>query len=168
MVGKCRWLDGLGSLVKFERLYRWDSLLILSVGLRLFRTYFILSKCFFFIMVITARPSMVVCTDQPWRHPTENITICRGSDSLRTLHKHEQNKMVYQPCKQEPKIYNDVKMADTTLANVARFTYLRSTVTSHAKLDVVLQKHMEKVSANFGRLNDRLWRNKLLAEVYLL
>ena len=68
--------------------------------------------------------------------------------------------VLYQSCKLDSQPPSDVKMADTTLANVSRFTYLGSTVTTDAKLDVELQTRMAKASTSFGRLNDRLWRNK--------
>ena len=68
--------------------------------------------------------------------------------------------VLYQPCKLDPQPPIDVKMAETTLGNVSRFTYLGSTVTTDARLDVELQTRMAKASASFGRLNVRLWRNK--------
>ena len=68
--------------------------------------------------------------------------------------------VLHQPSKLNTDPPGEVKIDGHRLENVTRFTYLGSTVSSDAKLEIELQSRMAKASANFGRLNERLWKNK--------
>jgi len=52
--------------------------------------------------------------------------------------------VLYQPSKLDSQPHSYAKMAASTLATISRFTYLGSTVTTDAKLDVELQIHWQR------------------------
>ena len=68
--------------------------------------------------------------------------------------------VLHQPTKLNTDPPVEVMIDGHRLENVRRFTYLGSTVSSDAKLELELQSRMAKASASFGRLNERLWKNK--------
>ena len=51
----------------------------------------------------------------------------------------------------------EIKIQDTTLKNVDSFKYLGSTLSSNARIDAEVALRMNKASASFGRLRERVW-----------
>ena len=49
---------------------------------------------------------------------------------------------------------------DYTLEAVSQFTYLGSTTSNNACLDVELGKRIGKAATNMAKLSDRVWENK--------
>lgn len=69
---------------------------------------------------------------------------------------------LYQPVKiiRPPPVPVDIMINNEPLVQCTDFKYLGSTVSSNAKLDRELSYRIGNASAAFGKLQDRLWRNR--------
>lgn len=72
----------------------------------------------------------------------------------------KKTEVLFQPPPNTDCTPGEVHIDGIKLANVDRFTYLGCTVTKDSKLDAEIQSRMAKASSSFGRLTERLWKNR--------
>ena len=70
--------------------------------------------------------------------------------------------VLYQPASQEEYCLPHITIGETVLKTVHQFTYLRCIITSDAKIDREVDNRPAKLNSAFGRLSNRVWKNKHL------
>ena len=74
----------------------------------------------------------------------------------------KKTEVLHQPAPREEYRLPHITIGETVLKNVHQFTYLGCTITSNAKIDREVDNRLAKSNSAFGRLYDRVWRNKHL------
>ena len=74
----------------------------------------------------------------------------------------KKTEVLHQPAPREVYRLPHITIAETELKTVHQFTYLGCTITSDAKIDREVDNRLAKSNSAFGRLYNRVWKNKHL------
>ena len=75
----------------------------------------------------------------------------------------KKTEVLFQPAPGKPYIEPDIKIKGETLKAVDRFTYLGSTLSQKANIDIEINSRVAKASASFGRLRKSVWERRGLS-----
>ena len=74
----------------------------------------------------------------------------------------KKTEFLYQPAPREKYCLPHITIGETVLKTVHQFTYLECTITSDTKIDKEMDNRLTKSNSAFGRLSNRVWKNKHL------
>ena len=89
-----------------------------------------------------------------------DILLCRSCPALRTRGQLEKDGSPLPACTPGRVLPSHITIGETVLKTVHQFTYLGCTITSDAKIDREVDNRLAKSNSAFGRLSNRIWKNK--------